>query len=70
MSSAYAGSGSNIDVGVPDFTPVGGWQNSWGPITGNLMNWGVAMTGWLTPTGGLVDGARYRIGQRQGTFTP
>lgn len=70
MSSAYAGSGSSIDLGVPDFTTVGGWQNVWGPIAGNLVNWTVAMTGWISATGGLVDGALFRTGQRQGTFTP
>lgn len=69
-SLGYVGAGSTIDMGLPDFTGVGGWQNSWGPIAGNLVNWNVAMTGWQSATVGLVDGALYRIGQRQGTFTP
>ncbi|MCC6927594.1 MAG: hypothetical protein IT359_01275 [Gemmatimonadaceae bacterium] len=70
VSSAYAGAGTSLDLSIPDFTGVGGWNNAWGPIAGNLVNWNVAMTGWISANGGLVDGALYRIGQRQGTFTP
>lgn len=70
MTAAYAGAGSNLDLFIPDFTGVGGWNNAWGPIAGNLVNWNVAMTGWISANGGLVDGALFRVGQRQGTFTP
>jgi hypothetical protein len=70
MSVGYLGAGSSLDLSVPDFTGVGGWQNTWGPIAGNLTSWNVAMTGWISANGGLVDGALFRTGQRQGTFTP
>lgn len=70
MSAGYAGSGTSLDLRVPDFTGVSGWQNTWGPITGNLTQWNVAMTGWISANGGLVDGALFRTGQRQGTITP
>ena len=70
MSAAYLGAGSTLDLGIPDFAGVSGWQNTWGPIAGTVTTWNVAMTGWVSANGGLVDGALYRIGQRQGTFTP
>lgn len=70
MSAGYAGSGTSLDLRVPDFTGVSGWQNTWGPIAGNLTSWNVAMTGWISANGGLVDGALFRTGQRQGTITP
>ena len=70
MTSAYLGAASTLDMGIPDFTGVSGWQNTWGPVAGNVTAWNVAMTGWLSANGGLVDGALFRIGQRQGTITP
>ena len=70
VSSAYAGAGSSLDLAIPDFTGVGGWNHAWGPIAGTQVVWNVAMTGWISATGGLVDGALFRTGQRQGLFTP
>jgi hypothetical protein len=64
------GGASTIDLGVPDFTGTSGWQNAWGPLVGVNTFWNVSMTGWVTGNNGLVDGALFRMGQRQGTFTP
>ncbi len=70
MSQAYIGNAGTFDVTIPDFTGVGGWQNTWGMLTGVNTSWNVAMTGWISGSGGLTDGAIFRIAQRQGTFTP
>ncbi len=70
MSQAYIGNAGTFDVTIPDFSGVGGWQNTWGLLSGVSTTWNVSMTGWVSGSGGLTDGSMYRIAQRQGTFTP
>lgn len=70
MSSAYLGSAGSFDVTVPDFTGVGGWSNAWGLQAGVSTIWSVGMTGWISGTGGLVEGSVFRTAQRQGQITP
>jgi uncharacterized protein YdeI (BOF family)/uncharacterized membrane protein len=70
MTAAYLGGASTIDMAVPDFTSTSGWQNTWGPVVGVSAFWNVAMTGWISANNGLIEGAVFRVGQRQGTFTP
>jgi len=70
MTAGYVGGASTIDMAVPDFAGVSGWQNTWGPLAGVSAFWNVSMTGWVTANNGVVDGAVFRTGQRQGQFTP
>lgn len=70
MTAAYVGSATTIDMFVPDFTSVSGWQNTWGPLAGVNTFYNVSMTGWISPNNGIIEGAVFRVGQRQGNFTP
>ncbi|MEP7380528.1 MAG: hypothetical protein ABI910_02515 [Gemmatimonadota bacterium] len=70
MSSAYIGNAGSFDVTMPNFSGVGAWQNTWGLLPGVTTNWNVSMTGWISGSGGLSDGAIFRTAQRQGTLTP
>lgn len=68
-TTGYRGSNANVDVSIPDFTGVGGWQNTWGLQSGTSTTWTVLGTGFLLGNGQIIDGAVFRIGQRQGTIT-
>ena len=70
MSQAYIGNAGTYDVTIPDFSGVGSWQNTWGPLAGVSTTWNVTMIGWVAGGGGLSDGSIYRIAQRQGLITP
>jgi hypothetical protein len=70
MTAGYVGGAATIDMAVPDFTSVSGWQNTWGPLAGVNAFYNVSMTGWISPNNGIIEGAVFRVGQRQGTFTP
>ncbi len=69
-SAGYVGGAATIDLAVPDFAGVAGWQNLWGPVAGVSAFYNVSMTGWISPNVGILEGAVFRVGQRQGTFTP
>ncbi len=70
MSAAYLGAAGTLDVSVPDLSGAAGWLNSWGLATGTSTTWNVAATGWIALNGALLDGARWRTAQRQGTIVP
>jgi hypothetical protein len=72
-TSGYVG-GTSVDLSIPDFTAVAGWDNNWGPKAGASTTW--VATGMLwTATGGVVgspavDGGTLQMGLRYGTITP
>lgn len=70
MTAGYVGGATTIDMFVPDFTSTSGWQNTWGPLAGVSTSYNVSMTGWISPNNGIIEGAIFRTGQRQGNFTP
>ncbi|MEP7384290.1 MAG: hypothetical protein ABI910_21615, partial [Gemmatimonadota bacterium] len=68
LSAAYQGSATTVDVSVPDFTLVGGWQNVWGLQQGNSIEHNASAFGWLTGGGAQTDGALTRFGFRNQTI--
>jgi hypothetical protein len=70
VQPGYMGSANSFDVTIPDFTGVGGWQNTWAPQTGTQTNWNVSMTGWVNLTGLYTEGSIFRNAQRLGNVTP
>ncbi len=66
----YAGNAGTINLDVPDFTGVAGWQNLWGPSLGVEAIWSVQAIGYFIGGGNLIEGASTRTAARNGTFTP
>lgn len=49
-TSGYLG-GTAVDLSMPDFSSVTGWNNSWGPPSGAGVSWNVASGGGVTSNG-------------------
>lgn len=68
----WAGSVTTLDLTVPDFSPVDGWDNLWGPRTGMQTQWsagGTEVTG-ASLANPLVDGGVIQGATRIGFITP
>lgn len=70
MSSSYLNGAASFDATLPDLSAAAGWQNTWGLATGVTTNWNVSATGWIALNGAMLDGARWRTAQRQGSIVP
>jgi hypothetical protein len=74
VSAGYLGSSTALDLTLPDFSSLAGWNNGWGFVTGSDLGWQLFGAGWSAPGGyggvpnleGAVSLAAYRIG----TITP
>ncbi len=71
----YLGSTSTVDLAIPDFSALSGWMNSWAPVTGTSVTYGVTASGWTFTGGGfgnpLVAGTTIKTGLVSGlSFTP
>lgn len=70
-SRGYLGAGGTFDLDLPDFTGVGGFQQTWGLRTGVSTDWRFSAIGGLAGLiGGFSEGATFRVGARTGTITP
>lgn len=72
-TSGYVG-GTSVDLTIPDFTGVAGWDSNWGLKAGQATQWVITSTGWSSP-GGVIgspatEGGTLQIGSRIGTITP
>ena len=72
-TSGYVG-GTSVDLAIPDFTGVAGWDSNWGLKAGQSIQWVASSTGWSSP-GGVIgspatEGGTLQIGSRIGTITP
>ena len=72
-TSGYLG-GTSVDLAIPDFTGVAGWDPNWGLKAGQATQWIATGTGWSS-TGGVtsspaVEGGSLLIGSRIGSITP
>jgi hypothetical protein len=72
-TSGYLGS-TSVDLAIPDFTGVAGWDSNWGLKAGQATQWIASGTGWSS-TGGVIgspatEGGTLQIGSRIGTVTP
>ena len=72
-TSGYLGS-TSVDLSIPDFTGVAGWDSNWGLKAGQTTQWIASATGWSAPGGIIgspaVEGGTLLIGSRIGTITP
>jgi hypothetical protein len=50
--------GSAVSIGLPDFTGVNGWQNTWAPAVGSNTRWDVVVTGTNGAASLCTEGAR------------
>jgi len=72
-TSGYLGS-TSVDLPIPDFTGVAGWDSNWGLKAGQATQWVATGTSWSS-TGGVIgspasEGGTLQIGSRIGTITP
>ncbi|HEY6829625.1 MAG TPA: hypothetical protein VI259_22360 [Gemmatimonadaceae bacterium] len=72
-TSGYLG-GTSVDLAIPDFTGVAGWDPNWGLKAGQATQWIATGTGWSS-AGGVtsspaVEGGTLLIGSRIGSITP
>jgi len=72
-TSGYVG-GTSVDLSIPDFTGVAGWDSNWGLKAGQVTQWVATGTSWSSP-GGVIgspatEGGTLQIGSRIGTITP
>ena len=72
-TSGYLGS-TSVDLAIPDFTGVAGWDSNWGLKAGQATQWVATGTSWSS-TGGVIgspatEGGTLQIGSRIGTITP
>ena len=59
--------GTNVTLGMPDFSSLAGWNNAWAPAMGGSSGWRVAASGGTA--GSLcTENARALTAYRQGTF--
>lgn len=68
LSATYQGSASTVDLSVPDFTLVGGWQNTWGLQQSTSISHSATAIGWVTGGGAQTDGALTRFALRNVTI--
>jgi hypothetical protein len=72
-TSGYLG-GTSVDLSIPDFTGVAGWDSNWGLKAGQLTQWVATGTSWSAPGGVIgspaVEGGTLQIGSRLGSITP
>ena len=72
-TSGYVG-GTSVDLAIPDFTGVAGWDSNWGLKAGQATQWVTSSTGWSSPGGVIgspaVEGGTLQIGSRIGSITP
>ncbi len=72
-TSGYLG-GTSVDLAIPDFTGVAGWDPNWGLKAGQATQWIASGTAWSAPGGVFaspaVEGGTLQIGSRVGTITP
>jgi hypothetical protein len=72
MSAGYAEGAGTVNLEVPDFSGVAGWNNTWGLRPGFQTEW--TMTAMGVPTGSFLnpfaDNTVLRMGQRSGQITP
>ncbi len=66
----YFSNVATLDVSVPDFSGVAGWQDTWGPRPGAATSWTIHGAGSTVGNGQTIIGARSRTAQRNGSFTP
>jgi hypothetical protein len=73
ISASTAFTGANVELEIPDFTGVAGWNDDWGLRPGVQTTWFFSASGW-TSNGGfdpdLVAGAQFRNATQSGTITP
>lgn len=50
--------GSAVAIGLPDFTGVSGWQNTWAPAVGSTTRWDVIVSGTNGAASLCTEGAR------------
>jgi hypothetical protein len=67
-TAGYVGAAGTVDLSIPDFTGVAGWNGGWG-LTGQVF-WQTSASGWEggSITQPMVDGAAIRTGIRSGTL--
>ncbi|MBC7897246.1 MAG: hypothetical protein H7066_17650, partial [Cytophagaceae bacterium] len=68
VSPGYVGNATTIDVTLPDFTGVGGWLNTYGPLSGTTANWTVSASGVTGGNAGVAEGLAIRSAYRLGTL--
>ncbi len=73
ISSGYLGS-DPFDFAFPDFSAVGGWQDTWGLTGGASTTYNISASGWTLGGTGFenpyIEGTVIRTGARTGQFTP
>lgn len=70
LSAGYLGSATTVDVSVPDFSGVAGWQNLWGPIAGTPGQTSFIASGFVQGGGTTADGSIAKSASRFGNYTP
>jgi hypothetical protein len=75
MTAAYQGSGTTVDITIPNLSTVAGWNNAWGLVVGQAVSWIFSAWGWTgIGSGGTstpaLEGSTSRNGVRFGTITP
>jgi len=72
-TAGYVG-GTTVDLSIPDFTGVAGWDPNWGLKAGAATTWTTAGISWSSSSGinasPAVEGGTQQIGLRSGTITP
>jgi hypothetical protein len=73
QTAGYA-SGSSLNLDLPDFSGVAGFDVTWGPKVGTVVNWTVSGIGFPGSVGvtqpPFTEGASYMFANRPGTITP
>lgn len=73
-SDGYIDGSANLELEVPDFSGVEGWNSGWGLEAGQTVIWSVSSTGWTGP--GIVsfpvlgEGTQLKSATRGGSITP
>jgi len=74
QQTAGYSSASSLNLDVPDFSGVPGFDVNWGPKVGTAVNWTVEASGWPGTLGigqpPFAEGASYMFASRPGTITP
>ncbi|WP_026849491.1 beta strand repeat-containing protein [Gemmatimonas phototrophica] len=67
----YASQPSEYELETPDFSGVAGFQNTWGLLSGQQVQWAVTGIGPISGTIGVIaEGTAYKAASRQGNITP
>jgi hypothetical protein len=73
VTKGYASGAGTFNYSIPDFSGVGGWLNTYGPLIGSALTWTFTASGYSQDGGfsnPLQDGVVVMTASAGGTITP